>query len=69
MEDGELSHSKRSRLADLGDEAIQYTSWCHWKQLSWHDWTSDKDDPPGARQPVVPLPLAAAVYWVTGCVL
>jgi hypothetical protein len=65
MRDGELSHSERSRVGEM-DEAINYTSWCDWKQVSWHDATSDKDDPPGPRETVLPEPFAAVVYWVTG---
>ena len=69
MSDGELSHFERSRVEQLGDEAIQYTSWCNWKQVSWHDATSNKDDPPGPRKTVLPLPLAFVLYWLTGCVV
>jgi hypothetical protein len=67
MRDGELSHSERSRLGDMGDEAIDYTRWCDWQQVSWHTATSDKDDTPASREPVLPLLLAGVVYWVTGC--
>jgi hypothetical protein len=67
MADGELSHRESSRLGAKDEDLIEYATWCDWQQVSWHNETSDKDDPPGPRQPVLPLLLAGVVYWVTGC--
>ncbi len=69
MADGELSHRESSRLGETGPDVIEYTAWCDWKQVSWHNDTSNKDDPPNFQRIVLPGLLSFVIYELTGCVL
>jgi hypothetical protein len=54
MQNGELLHREYSRLGEKDDAVIDYTTWCDWKQVSWHNQTSDRDDPPNFQRGVLP---------------
>jgi hypothetical protein len=69
MGDGEPSHSEKRPFGGGLPSAIHYTSWCDWKQVTWHNDTSNTDDPPGHREHVLPAPLLMIVYWMTGCLV
>jgi hypothetical protein len=69
MGDGEPSHSEKRPFGGGLPSAIHYTSWCDWKQVTWHNDTSNTDDPPGHREHVLPAPLLMIVYWMTGCIV
>lgn len=73
MKDGDLNYTDPDSIDEMETKGwMTFTSWCHHKQIEWHNM-SDTDDPldnhtSGNRSTAAML-LVAGIYYLTGCML